>query len=152
MAAVATGGDLPTPRVVRAVRSQDSSGQRPTEILINSQKERVPLSARTLKYVRAGLEEVVASRGGTEHRSVFMKEVSIAGKTGTAETGSGRDHGWFAGYVPAEEPQIAFVAVLEHGGSGGSVAGPLAKSLVEEMLRLGLIIPGATDEDVADAL
>tara|TARA_R110002072_G_scaffold303099_1_gene493579 strand:+ start:345201 stop:347576 length:2376 start_codon:yes stop_codon:yes gene_type:complete len=152
MAAVATGGDMPTPRVVRAIRSLDSSGQTPTEILINSQKERVPLSARTLKYVRAGLEEVVASRGGTGYRNVFMKEVSIAGKTGTAETGSGRDHGWFAGYVPAEEPQIAFVAVLEHGGSGGSVAGPLAKSLVEEMLRLGLIIPGSADDDVADAL
>ena len=152
MAAVATGGDMPTPRVVRAVRSPDSSDQPTSEILINSQKERVPLSARTLKYVRAGLEEVVASRGGTGHRTVFMKEVSIAGKTGTAETGSGRDHGWFAGYVPAEDPQIAFVAVLEHGGSGGTVAGPLAKELVEEMLRLGLIIPGtAADADLPDS-
>jgi penicillin-binding protein 2 len=150
MAAVATGGELPTPRVVRAVRSASSSDRPATEVLITSQKERVPLSERTLKYVRAGLEQVVASRGGTGHRTVFTKEVSIAGKTGTAETGSGRDHGWFAGYVPAEDPQVAFVAVLEHGGSGGRVAGPLAKSLVEEMLRLGLIIP-ATEQDAGSA-
>ena len=145
MAAVATGGDLPTPRVVRAVRSHGSPGE--TEILISSQKERVPISDRTLKYVRAGLEEVVASRGGTGHRTVFTKKVSIAGKTGTAETGSGQDHGWFAGYVPAEDPQVAFVAVLEHGGSGGQTAGPLAKGLVEEMLRLGLIIPATPGSD-----
>jgi penicillin-binding protein 2 len=152
MAAVATGGELPTPRVVRAIRSPGSPDRSATEVLITSQKERVPLSERTLKYVRAGLEQVVASRGGTGHRTVFTKEVAIAGKTGTAETGSGRDHGWFAGYVPAEDPQVAFVAVLEHGGSGGRVAGPLAKGLVEEMLRLGLIIPAtANDADSADS-
>ena len=145
MAAVATGGDLPTPRVVRAIRSPGSLDRPAKEIFVTSQEERVPLSERTLKYVRAGLEKVVASRSGTGHRTVFIKEVSIAGKTGTAETGSGRDHGWFAGYVPAEDPQVAFVTVLEHGGSGGRVAGPLAKGLVEEMLRLGLIIP-TTDQ------
>ena len=89
----------------------------------------------------------MASRGGTGHRTVFTKKVSIAGKTGTAETGSGQDHGWFAGYVPAEDPQVAFVAVLEHGGSGGQTAGPLAKGLVEEMLRLGLIIPATPGSD-----
>ncbi|NQV27467.1 MAG: hypothetical protein HQ518_24215 [Rhodopirellula sp.] len=153
MAAVATGGDMPSPRVVRAVTPHSAEGGPASTILVPSQKEHVPLSARTLKYVRAGLEEVVASRGGTGHRTVFTKEVSIAGKTGTAETGSGRDHGWFAGYVPAEDPQVAFVAVLEHGGSGGQVAGPLAKGLVEEMLRLGLIIPvTAGNADSPDSL
>ena len=40
--------------------------------------------------------------------------------------------------------------VLEHGGTGGRVAGPLAKGLVEEMLRLGLIIPVSADSN-ADA-
>lgn len=150
MAAVATGGELPTPRVVRAIQLPGSPDRPAKEVLVTSQNERVPLSDRTLKYVRAGLEKVVASRGGTGHRTVFTKEVSIAGKTGTAETGSGRDHGWFAGYVPAEDPQVAFVAVLEHGGSGGRVAGPLAKGLVEEMLRLGLIIP-ATDPEADSA-
>lgn len=152
MAAVATGGELPTPRVVRAIQLPGSPDRPAKEVLVTSQNERVPLSERTLKYVRAGLEKVVASRGGTGHRTVFTKEVSIAGKTGTAETGSGRDHGWFAGYVPAEDPQVAFVAVLEHGGSGGRVAGPLAKGLVEEMLRLGLIIPATNPEaDSADS-
>lgn len=153
MAAVATGGNLPEPRVVRAITPHSSRGNPAETVLVQSAGERVPVSPRTLKYVREGLEKVVASRGGTGHRTVFMKEVSIAGKTGTAETGTGRDHGWFAGYVPAEDPQIAFVAVLEHGGSGGRVAGPLAKSLVEELLRLGLIIPPAAtrDPDAGDA-
>lgn len=143
MAAVATGEELPIPRVVRSVTTwgQVSGNRISTTRRIRSSSEKVGLSERTLEYVRAGLEKVVASRRGTGHRTVFMKEVSIAGKTGTAETGTGRDHGWFAGYAPAEAPQVAFVAVLEHGGSGGRVAGPLAKGLVEEMLNLGLIVP-----------
>ncbi len=70
-----------------------------------------------------------------------MKEVAIAGKTGTAETGQPSDHAWFTGYVPADSPQVAFVVVLEHGGSGGRDAGPLAKKLVEEMLKQRLIAP-----------
>jgi penicillin-binding protein 2 len=66
--------------------------------------------------------------------------VSIAGKTGTAEPGGGRpDHAWFAGYVPAERPKIAFAVVLEHAGSGGHAAGPVAKRFVEAMLRHGLL-------------
>ena len=85
---------------------------------------------------------MVASRRGTGHRHVFLDDVTIAGKTGTAETGGRKgDHAWFAGYVPAEQPQVAFVVVVEHGGSGGKVAGPLARRLVQEMLRLGIVVP-----------
>ena len=72
---------------------------------------------------------------------MFLKDVAIAGKTGTAETGQSSDHAWFTGYAPADSPQVAFVVVLEHGGSGGAEAGPLAKQLVEEMLKQRLIAP-----------
>ena len=59
---------------------------------------------------------------------------------GTAEAGGGRpDHAWFAGYVPADQPRYAFAVVLEHAGAGGAAAGPVARKLIEAMLREGLL-------------
>ncbi|HID22415.1 MAG TPA: hypothetical protein EYP14_08435 [Planctomycetaceae bacterium] len=137
MAAIANGGRLVTPHVVRRVHTQPSHADQPIV------PEPIPirgLSPETLARVREGLEQVVASRRGTGHRTVYLKEVAIAGKTGTAETGrAGPDHAWFAGYVPADEPRYAFAVVLEHGGSGGRAAGPLARKTVEALLDLGLI-------------
>jgi cell division protein FtsI/penicillin-binding protein 2 len=69
-----------------------------------------------------------------------MDSLAVAGKTGTAETGADQaDHAWFAGYVPAERPQLAFVVVLEHAGDAATAAGPVAKRLVEQIDRLGLL-------------
>ena len=143
MAAVANGGKLLTPQVVRDVRRQGEAREAVWQSDLPKPQD-VGLSERTLHIVRSGLEKVVASPRGTGYKRVRLKSVSIAGKTGTAETGGGRpDHAWFAGYVPAERPQIAFVAVVEHGGSGGVAAGPLAKKLVEELLKQRLIVPPA---------
>jgi len=153
MAAIANGGYLVTPHVVRCV----SRAPVPRSDLMPNGGDVHPLfspylqpptertrlhglSDATLKQVRTGLAKVVATPHGTGYRSVRLDQISIAGKTGTAETGgSGPDHAWFAGYVPADRPRFAFVAALEHGGSGGKAAGPLARQLVQAMLDLGLL-------------
>ncbi len=98
------------------------------------------LSSGTLARLREGLEQVVAHPQGTGYKTVRLNEVAIAGKTGTAEIGGGRpDHAWFAGYVPANDPQVAFVVVLEQAGSGGKAAGPVAKKLVQMLLEQGAV-------------
>jgi len=51
--------------------------------------------------------------------------VHVAGKTGTAETPSGSPHGWFVGFAPAEDPQIAVAVIIENAGQGGVDAAPL---------------------------
>ena len=57
---------------------------------------------------------------------------SVAGKTGTAQTSRGGDytHAWFMGYSPVEDPQIAFVVFIEHGGSSSRVSVPLARDFL----------------------
>lgn len=100
------------------------------------------LSSDTMQRIREGLDQVVNSPRGTGYKTVRLREVRIAGKTGTAEVGPGKpDHAWFAGYVPADAPRYAFVVVLEHGGGGGKSAGPVAQKLVQEMLELNLLEP-----------
>ena len=86
------------------------------------------------------LRAVVEEQYGTGYKTVRLDDVAIAGKTGTAETAPGKpDHAWFAGYVPADDPQYAFAVVFEHGGSGSRVAGPVARETVRKMLQLGLL-------------
>ena len=140
MAAIANDGWLVTPHVAREL---NAAGQGESSVMIEPERHRIPnLSEGTLARVREGLEQVVAHPQGTGFKHVRLKEVAIAGKTGTAEIGGGRaDHAWFAGYVPADRPRIAFVVVLEQAGSGGKVAGPVAKKFVQLLLDQDMIQP-----------
>lgn len=151
MSAVANGGLLVTPHVVDnsgpALIGKDdlARGENRDPVRIGD------LSEATLKRVREGLKRVVHHPRGTGYKRVRLKEITIAGKTGTAEVGGGKDdHAWFAGYVPAENPRYAFVVVLEHAGSGGQEAGPVAKELVELMLELGLVEGDGETERIGD--
>lgn len=152
MAAVANDGRLLTPRFVQESSASAPSAEGGDIVLATFEDaeagpERIHgLSPGTLERVRAGLREVVENPRGTGKR-VRLEEISIAGKTGTAEVGGGKpDHAWFAGYVPADAPRVAFVVVLEHGGSGGHDAGPVARRFVQMLLDHGLLSPNqATD-------
>jgi penicillin-binding protein 2 len=152
VAAVANDGYLVTPRFVQDELSAPVSTEGlPIQLVsfsgptAQSGVQRISgLSAGTLEHVRKGMRMVVEHHQGTGKR-LRLDEVAIAGKTGTAEVGGGKqDHAWFVGFVPAETPRYAFVAVIEHGGSGGSVAGPVAKKFVEALLEAGLLPQGET--------
>jgi penicillin-binding protein 2 len=99
------------------------------------------LSPETLRIVRNALEEAVARGTG---RRAALEDVVVAGKTGTAQvykSSAGidadelpkneRDHAWFVGYAPAEDPRIAFAVVVERGGHGGTSAAPVARKVLE---------------------
>jgi penicillin-binding protein 2 len=145
MAAVANGGQLVTPHLageVGPVSMSDSPSFRP--VFSHPEPQAIEgLRSETLAHVREGLEKVVNHPGGTAFKTVHMKEIRIAGKTGTAESGAA-DHAWFAGYVPADRPRVAFVVVLEQGGGGGKAAGPVAKKFVSCLLDLGLVAPATS--------
>jgi penicillin-binding protein 2 len=145
MAAVANGGQLVTPRLGREsgatwAAADDDSEAAGAPLFRPESRPIADLAPGTLERVREGLRQVVASPQGTG-KALRLKEVAVAGKTGTAETGGRPDHAWFAGYVPADRPRYAFVVVLEHAGSGGRMAAPVAKKLVEAMLTHGTLEP-----------
>jgi len=60
--------------------------------------------------------------------------VHVAGKTGTAETPSGSPHGWFVGFAPAEDPQVAVAVIIENAGQGGVDAAPLGAAVIRAVL------------------
>ncbi len=143
-AAIANGGYLMQPTLVRRETAKQLDGQtrvRPPGTRIAG------LEDTTLLAVREGLRRVVNEPTGTAYESVRLRDVVVAGKTGTAETGTTRgDHAWFAGYAPAEEPQVAFVVALEHGGSGSTAAGVIARHLVRRLVDLGYVVPEVLPE------
>ncbi|MEZ6033014.1 MAG: penicillin-binding transpeptidase domain-containing protein [Planctomycetaceae bacterium] len=140
LAFVANDGWLVTPHVV----SDEGTARRASDI-DNSPyrvtRRRIPgLQSGTLAAIRTGLRAAIEEPFGTGFRTVRLPGVAIAGKTGTAETSPGKpDHAWFAGYVPADNPQYVVVVVLEHGGSGSRAAGPIAREVVRSMADRGLL-------------
>jgi penicillin-binding protein 2 len=146
IAAIANGGQLVTPHVAARVAltsssaDEQSSGAELPDLNIPEPRPIGGLDPKTLAVIREGLRQVVSDPKGTGHATVSLAGLDIAGKTGTAETGdSSPDHAWFAGYVPADAPRVAFVIVLEHAGDAAATAGPVAKRLVEQLRELGYL-------------
>jgi len=136
LAFVANDGWMVTPHVV----SDDGTARRTSDIdhsPYRVTRHRIPgIKTETLSAVRASLKAVVEEPIGTGFKTVRLPGVTIAGKTGTAETAPGKpDHAWFTGYFPADNPQYVVVVALEHGGSGSKAAGPIAREVVRSMLE-----------------
>lgn len=146
MAAVANGGTLYQPWLVRKVESLDGRLLREygPEIL-----RTLNLRESTLEHVRKALRDVVNGDKGTGGRAKSAL-VTIGGKTGTAQVAEMggvvvrsedlpyeiRDHAWFVAFAPAEKPEIAVAVLVEHGGHGGAAAAPLAKKVIEKYFTL----------------
>ena len=76
-------------------------------------------------------------RRAPDRRRIFGG-LTVAGKTGTAETGAaGLNNAWFIAFAPAEHPRIAVAVVIEHTPEfGGTVAAPIAAQVMEAYLAL----------------
>lgn len=135
-AAIANGGLLVTPHVV--MRQTDPATGVSREP-VRRRPRRVPISARNLQIVREGMEAVVTD--GTARRAQIpavgddFPEITLAGKTGTAENPRGRDHAVFIAYAPADDPQVAVGVIVENAGFGSSTAAPIASLMIEQYLR-----------------
>ncbi|HEY5951133.1 MAG TPA: penicillin-binding transpeptidase domain-containing protein, partial [Kofleriaceae bacterium] len=93
-----------------------------------------------------GMWKVNNEAGGTAYDHGISQVVKVMGKTGTAEVkkhhkdadnkeldkwNPNASHAWFAGWAPAEDPELAIVVLVEHGGAGGTVAWPVAERILD---------------------
>ncbi|MFO0613709.1 MAG: penicillin-binding protein 2 [Polyangiaceae bacterium] len=139
--ALANGGTLYEPQLVRAVETSDGTTVQEFTPHVRRQIEIAPENVR---LIHSALNAGVNEEGGTA-RKARIEGVDMAGKTGTAQVGGHRvvrgeeaerleylkkDHAWFAGYSPTDAPEIAVVVLVEHGGTGGKHAAPVAFQVV----------------------
>lgn len=127
LAAVGNGGTLYRPQLVQRVSSPAGPQQAAEPEVVS----RLPVSQEHLAVIRQGLEGVVSGAGGTARSAFEGAAFTAAGKTGTAESGQAEPHAWFAGYAPAEAPQVAIAVIVEHAGEGSKAAAPLFRQVAE---------------------
>ena len=95
------------------------------------------VTPETIDTVRLGMRDVVNATGGTARRA-RLDNVIVAGKTGTAQytkNGETLNSAWFIAFAPFDKPQYALAVFVEDGKSGGKVAAPIAKRILQELFR-----------------
>jgi len=133
-AGIANGGVVMTPHVMAEVR--DSEGRVVETYQPKPWTTAVPPDvAHTVRDMMIGVV-----RGGTGTRAQ-IPGVTVAGKTGTAQTGRDTSHTWFVSFAPAENPTIAVAVIIEdqpnvNEATGGTVAAPIARAVMCEFLRV----------------
>ncbi|WP_062464994.1 peptidoglycan D,D-transpeptidase FtsI family protein [Demequina soli] len=130
-AGIANDGELMTPYLVDNVRDANLRVVEQSEPKTMSH----PMTRADANELTDMMVGVVEDGTGTLAQ---IPGVKVAGKTGTAETGTGeRPHTWFVGFAPADNPVVAVAVLVENGGStegeatGGKVAAPIARAVME---------------------
>lgn len=148
MATVANGGMLLRPYMIKRIEDPDGNTVKEFHPEILAQTDVDPES---LQLIRKALRGVVNEFGGTARRA-RLKNITVAGKTGTAQVVGMkkgdeeleekdipyrfRDHAWFIAFAPYEDPKVVVSVLVEHGGHGGSAAAPIAGKILKKYFEL----------------
>ncbi len=131
-AAVANKGELMRPTLTQSVIDPDGR----VADTIEPKRDRRVMSEKTAAELTQMMTNVVREGTGT---AAALQGIDVAGKTGTAEIVPDQDinQPWFIGFAPATAPKIAVAVTVERsqGGQGGTVAAPIAKQVMEELLK-----------------
>ena len=125
--AIANGGEILRPFVVESITKNSAN-------IKTAQKKVVRRATSTAcaDYITELMVNTVKKGTGTR---AAISGITVAGKTGTAENETKKDHSWFVGFAPAEDPEIAVAVILEYdGSSGGQAAAPIAGSVIRKYL------------------
>ena len=146
-AEIASGKGL-TPHFLKSIDGE--------EVEFKTYEVFTPFEKEQLPYVRRAMYEVANHRNGTAYKYVNDSVVKIAAKTGTAQVVGipqnvvvrmkekdmeyyHRSHAWIVGYAPYENPKYAVVVLVEHGGGGSSIGGPMLKDIFGKLVDMGYI-------------
>jgi len=127
MAAICNGGRLIQPRLVNRVVNMEGKTAEFEPEMVSS----LPILPKNLTLIQNSLAAVVSSERGTARQAFEGFSHTVAGKTGTAESGQEKPHAWFTGYMPVETPQVVITIILEHTGEGSAEAAPLFRQVAE---------------------
>ena len=145
----ANGGYLCKPQLLKVNLSND-------KFILNEHSEskdckKLPISQKTIDLIREGMKQACSTGGtgwplfefsirtdlvtnsGPTKQGPSLKKIQVACKTGTAEShaASGMPHAWITVFAPYENPEIALTVLVEEGGQGSDVAGPIAKEILK---------------------
>lgn len=133
-AAIANGGTLYRPQLIEKIQPIEGD---PILTFSPEANGKLPLNAERLAIIQEAMYMVTNNPRGTARFPLrgFIEQYDVAGKTGTAESGNGKAHAWFAGYTMNEAnttlPDIAIVVIVENIGEGSEYAVPIFRAMAE---------------------
>ncbi len=163
VSSIGQGYDLATPMQVARYTALLATDKLPTphfakSFIYEEYKSRfedvlTPLQKKYMKFIRRGMYEVCNHPKGTASRHI-KTPITIAGKTGTAQIIGipqdekkrmkeedlayfTRSHAWLTTYAPYRNPRYVVTVLVEHGGHGGTAAGPIVSAIYNKMIELG---------------
>lgn len=149
-AMLANGGKKIDTTIIKSINKSNGTQVSRNEInefvnkklgLGTEEEEDIQISESTMNAVLEGMRSVTEGEGGTAHSTFRDFPISVGGKTGSAQAGR-RTDGWFVGFAPFEDPEIAVAVMIENGKHGYST-GEVVKDIVLEYF--GMNIPTVTE-------
>lgn len=141
---IANGGKLNKVSIIKSVDnevestsvSRDDINKYSSEYTgVNFEERNLNINAEYIDAIKKGMLSVTSETGGTSYIVFKNSDIQVAGKTGTAQVPSGNNNGIFVGFAPYDNPKIAVVAVIEHGGEGTYTAN-VVKPIMEEYFNI----------------
>lgn len=102
---------------------------------VNFEEKDLNINSEYIDAIKKGMLSVTSETGGTSYIVFKNSDIQVAGKTGTAQVPNGNNNGIFVGFAPYDNPKIAVVAVIEHGGEGTYTAN-VVKPIMEEYFNI----------------
>jgi len=127
---IAAEGEVYKLHLVKKIISADGNTVEEIKPVIH---KKVNFSSDTFKIIKEGLRQTILK--GTGWRA-NIKELAVAGKTGTAQNPQGETHAWFIGFAPYENPEVCITVFIENGGEGGVAAAPIARAMLEKYFNI----------------
>ena len=138
---IANGGKDIDVTIIKDIMSQEGAHISKDELnefvknrlgIKKQEPEELNFNKQNLNAILEGMRGVTSESGGTAYSYFKHFNIEVGGKTGSAQTGiQGKTNAWFVGFAPFDKPEIAVVALVENGGSGGNNAA-LARDIIAE--------------------
>ena len=137
---LANGGHRIETTIIKTIRNSDGSEVSREEInefvnkklgIEEEQTEDIQINQENLNAVLEGMKSVTSDSEGTAYVRFKDFNVSVGGKTGSAEAAGNKVNAWFVGFAPFENPEIAIVVMVENGGHGNYTA-EVVRDIMEE--------------------
>ena len=143
IATLSNGGSLNRVSLVKDVSDNNGKSISQNELLkyiedytgVKFKKSELNLKNENINAITEGMKTVTSEVGGTSYITFKNSKIEVAGKTGTAQVSSGSENALFVGFAPADNPKIAVVAVIEHGGNGVYTAS-VVKPIMDEYFNI----------------
>ena len=127
-AAIANRGYYYTPHIIKKIENDSIESRFKTKIYTE-------IDSSYFDIVIKGMQEVVENKELGTSNIAKMDDVTVCGKTGTAQNPHGKDHSIFIGFAPKDKPKIALAVYVENGGWGSTWAVPIGSLMIEKYIN-----------------